>query len=142
VRVHDPVGDGEPEPGAFRGREERIEDARQVVGGDARAVVRHGELDLARQRPTGADLDAPLPLHRGRGVQEEVDDDLLEARGVAVDDQRALEPLDVDRDAAETVRVARELRRARDDLSEVRPRRRPPRDARSGGGRGRSRGSA
>src|SRR5262249_33911640 len=60
-------------------------------------------------------------------VQEEVDDDLLEARGIAVDEHRALEPEDVDRDAAEAVRVGGELRRAPDDAREVRL-------ARAGGG--------
>src|SRR5262245_18036587 len=97
VLLDDLVADGEPEPGALAhvlGGEERIEDARQHVGGNAMAVV--GDVDrhaaIVAQRGTDADLAARLG-RRLRRVHQQVGDHLVDLRRRAGDARDVAEGL-------------------------------------------------
>ena len=98
MAAHDVVGDAEPEPGALAdalGGEERIEDALQMLGSDAAAVV----LDLHRHVAVarlGRDPDGAAVADRLAGVHDQVQEHLLELLRHAADgrqlDVEALDP--------------------------------------------------
>src|SRR5437868_1451208 len=91
VALRDPQADPETEAGALftLRREERLEDVRQVLLGDARPGVRDLEPDRVgpdepRSRVPmrlGRNRDEPALRHRFGGVQHEVEDDLLDLVG-------------------------------------------------------------
>ncbi len=99
---HDRIARREPEAGALaRGlrREERVEDARLRVLGDAWAVV----LDLDDHGvavASGPDRDVAGAAHRVHGVVEEVRPDLVQLAAVGVDrrDVRTVVAFDLDPD--------------------------------------------
>ena len=116
VILHDRLRDPESEPGALaplRG-EERLEDLREHVVRDPLARV--ADLDLhplasnELRLDTGARLrrhgDGPALRHRIGGVQDEVEDHLLELVGGRPDlGQRGIEPIDhVDAALAQALR--------------------------------------
>ena len=110
-RGHDPVADGQPEPGTRPDRprgEERIEDAGQHLGGHARAGVAHFEHHLAA--PPGPHGDAHfvavrLALRdRLGGVQDQVHQHLPEVRLARLDQRRGLEVPHHPRAVAQLVR--------------------------------------
>src|SRR5262249_45752516 len=86
VLGYDSVSDGQPESRPFAdvlGREERIEDLRQDVRGDARTVIADRYDDqLARLARRRADVDAARAARRYRvlGVDDHVQKRLLEVR--------------------------------------------------------------
>src|SRR2546421_12956921 len=91
------MADGETEPAADADRlggEEHVEDARQHLGQNARAGVVHLDdrtrADPARRYSDGVAVAAPL--RQGlRGVDDQVQQDLTEARFVAVYRRRVFE---------------------------------------------------
>ncbi len=98
---HDAVADREAEARPYADRlrrEERVEDAGQVLGRDARARVAHLDEDAARVvrvRDDADDVVLGVALGDGlRGVDDEVEEDLPEARLVGVDGRHVAELLD------------------------------------------------
>ncbi|HBJ87525.1 MAG TPA: hypothetical protein DDZ88_27440 [Verrucomicrobiales bacterium] len=70
---------------------EQIEDARQQLGGDADAVVTHGDDDLGRFGvcgAPGAERDVGALAAVFAGVAEEIAQDLLQPRGVGIQKHR------------------------------------------------------
>ena len=89
---HDALGDGEAEAGALPrrlGGEERIEDARQHVLGDARPLVDEGDLDLPGRAEPRTHDERAASLHGLERVGGEAEDDLPELSLVG-DDLRHL----------------------------------------------------
>ena len=92
MRLHDVLGDSEAETGAARlagagfvDPVETLEDAVEVLGGDSRPEVPHGELDAnrrARARRRRTRLPCFAILH---GVFDEVAEDLDDGVGVGED---------------------------------------------------------
>jgi len=84
VRAHDLVTDREAEAGAIgTGREERLEDPRQIIGVDAATVI----LDLDPDPAIGGTRshgDLGAGLRRIGGVVDEVREDLAQALRVAL----------------------------------------------------------
>src|SRR5580704_14420379 len=91
VLLDDAVSDRKPQPGAATvaglgfvlGGEERIVDAGDVFLRDARAGV--GDLYLHVVPVAGCDLECAAGGHGVFGVEEQVEENLLEFAGVAVD---------------------------------------------------------
>src|SRR5579864_7523829 len=87
--VDDLVADREPKADAAAGlrREERLEDVVEVIGGDpgARVVYCHGDRGGAGERCR--DRDRATPLHRLRGVEEEIEEYLLHLARIAENDR-------------------------------------------------------
>jgi len=82
--AHDPVAHREAQPGAGRlGREERVEDARQRVLRDARAVIGHLHDEMAAAVFGRGDADRPVIAERLAGIRNEVQDHLLQRVRVA-----------------------------------------------------------
>src|SRR5690606_13350841 len=96
---HDAVGDRQPQPGAAADRlagVERIEDARQYVGGNAAAAVGDADPGLA-VLGAGGDDDGAAVLDRLAGVDQQVHEHLVDLRQMAFDRrQLAVELLDPD----------------------------------------------
>src|SRR5262252_2966355 len=72
VLLNDPVGNGEPQPGAAPrpfGGEERIIDARQVLGGDANAIVPNLNAHAGVLGP-GGNAQAATIRHRILGIKK------------------------------------------------------------------------
>ena len=95
VLLDDGVADGQAQPGALAdalGREERIEDAGAVLGPDARARVGDAD-DLGPVLDREPDPELAAPGHGVEGVEDDVDEDLLEPFALGVDggDGRELE---------------------------------------------------
>ena len=121
MRQHDLAGHEEPQPettAPLVATHPRIglEQDREVLGGDALAVVAH--LDL--REPTRSS-DADVDRARSGGVLdrvgEEVEEDLLEAPGVAMDDQRRR--LRREPDVGRVRQDLRDLDRFPDELHDV-----------------------
>jgi hypothetical protein len=101
VLLDDAEGDREPEPGADADRlggEKGIEDAVQVSARDAAAVVVNRQFDAALQR-AAAHVDLSGFTDRLASVDEQVQEQLLEALGLALD-RRQSSAGDRDVDAA------------------------------------------
>ena len=83
--LDDSVGDRQAETGTladFLGREERIVDSRDVFGADSRSRVLDPDEKLGIAR-VGTDPEGSSPRHGVLGVQEQVQENLLQLTGVA-----------------------------------------------------------
>src|SRR5687767_12130095 len=104
VFLHDAVRDREPEAGALAnllGREERIVDARQLLGRNARAGV--ADFDDRAAAVLARHDREPAPFgHRVPGVEEQVQEYLLQFVFDALDDRRRRRELLANLDAAGT----------------------------------------
>ena len=90
VGADDFVADGQAKAGAVGARrEEGLEDAREVVGGDAAAEVLDLDRDLAIVGGGGAERDVGAGLAGVGGVADEIDENLAEALRVALDREGA-----------------------------------------------------
>ena len=124
--LHDRVGDRQPEAGALAdllGREERIEDARLHVFRHARPVVVHLEDDrVLRQVVPGADDQRAAAVraeHRLLGVDDQVEQDLLNLVRIGEDARQAGRERLEDVDVAQALLVAAQGQRFADHLVEV-----------------------
>ena len=76
VRLDDALGDREPEAGAAAlialGLPEAVEQARELLGGDALSVVAHRETDSRAPSAGSADLDQAAPARELDRVADEV----------------------------------------------------------------------
>ena len=89
VALHDGARHGQAEAGRFGlGREERLEDALLIGRVDAFAVVADDELHAARVLARAQD-DPDLGARRFDGVEEQIEEALVELARVAVDARRA-----------------------------------------------------
>src|SRR5947208_13407286 len=82
--VRDLVADGEAEAGTFAcllGSEERLEHALQMLLRDARAAVADGQNQRLRVDDSRLRLDQARALHRLRGVEQDVEQHLLQTAG-------------------------------------------------------------
>src|SRR5208283_1835682 len=89
--LNDTVRDGKTEAGAFvrtLGGEEGIVDAAEMLGRDAVAGIRYVDLDGAAFPPR-ANFQSASARHGVAGVEEEIQEDLLELARVAVDGRQA-----------------------------------------------------
>ncbi len=128
VLVHDLGNDGQAQAHALRlGGEERIEDAVELLGVDARAAVDHRDLGGAAGRPR---LHRHRSAGRGglRGVEHQVVEDPLHQLGIEGKRRDLRRVVPVDRDPG---RLALHQRRWRGRASA--PGRRCPAAARAGG---------
>src|ERR1043166_6881511 len=87
VSAHDALADREPEPHAFflLGRKERAEDVGQRRFGNADPGVGDGDHHGIRAVARGADRHLAAAGHRLGGVEQEIDQHLLELVGVRLD---------------------------------------------------------
>src|ERR1041384_2599962 len=87
VRAHDALADREPEPHAFflLGCKERAEDVGQRRFGNADPGVGDGDHHGIRAVARGADRHLAAAGHRLGGVEQEIDQHLLELVGVRLD---------------------------------------------------------
>ena len=83
VAGQDPVGHGEPEPGALRplGGEERVEDLPPEVGRDAHPAIGHRQLHPVARLPVREGEGAAVG-HRVERIQDQVDERLAQLGGV------------------------------------------------------------
>jgi len=99
VLLDDAVGERQAQAGAAThglGREERVEDARQMLGSDAAAVVLDLDPDLVPGVAAAHDDQAALRADRLGRVDEQVQEHLIELRRQALDvGQRAVFAPDV-----------------------------------------------
>ena len=121
VSLDDGAADREPHAQTVRLRgEERLEDAVDVVRGDALARVVHGQLDVRRRRdhrPHGDPSGRPTG-GRGDGVGEQVQDHLLDLHVIAKGDRQRRRREELDGDAVEQGVVRDEADRVRDQVIE------------------------
>src|SRR5581483_1222191 len=100
VLRHDALRDGEAEPGASAlGREERCEDAREVLGPDARALITHVDRqellaavrarDVVGRLHAGGHDDRPAAGRHLDRVPREVQEDLRQPAAIADDRRQA-----------------------------------------------------
>ena len=123
MALHDAVADGKSEPGPLPHRlrrEERLEDAGQDVGRDARSGVRDGHSHpsfLAME----ANGDAALRAARERllGIEHEVQEHLFELGGVSAHERDSGPDLAHHRDAPDAERILAQCHDARDDVAQV-----------------------
>ena len=102
VLAHDAVGDREAEAGALSGRfrrEERVVDPREMLGENALAGVRDLGDDIRAVDARG-DAEPPAAGHRVAGVEQQVEEDLLQLELVADEHQRRRRQLAAHLDAA------------------------------------------
>src|ERR1035441_1496375 len=122
VFLDDAVGDGEAEAGAAPvarlghcfGGEERIVDALEILGSDAGAGVGDQRLDV----PVGQRGHAQTAAagHGFLGVQQEVEKDLLQLAGVAVNGGELLGQVEIDDDLRGLELVFEQGKRVSNDL--------------------------
>src|SRR3954469_13349795 len=123
VVLDDLLGERQTQPGAaLLGREERLEQPRQLLAGDPDAVVLDRDLDPAA-RAAGADHDAAAAVagHRVGGVAHQVDQALPDLVGVDVADRVHGVELGVEHDAAVGEVLAHEADQVVDDRVERLP---------------------
>ena len=102
VLLNDAVADREAEAGAAfvagqgLGGEERIVDALEMLGSDAGTGVGDKGFDVAVDQSN--DAQAPASGHGVFGVQEQVEEDLLQLAGVAVDGRKVIGKIEIDQD--------------------------------------------
>ena len=127
VLLHDRVGHGQPETGALADllrREERIEDLRLQLVGNARPVVVDFEHDrfLIRVVPRAHDERSPRPLadeHRLLGVDDQVQQHLLHLVAVGEDLRQARRERVDDGDVRDALLVGAQRQRLAHHLVDV-----------------------
>ena len=125
VLLDDAVGDREAESrataiaglGCGLGGEKRIVDALQMLGRDARAGVCHHRLDMAIDCRGHA--QTPTFRHGLLGVQQQVEEDLLQFAGVAVDGRQLVNEVELDVDLRGLELVIEQRQRVADDLVQI-----------------------
>ena len=125
VLLNDAVGDREAESGAAPvarsgsglGGEEGIVDALQVLGRDAGAGVGDQSLDMAVDQR--GDAQAAAAGHGFLGVEQQVEKDLLQLAGIAVDGRQIVGQVEIDIDLRGLELVFEQRERVADDLVEV-----------------------
>ena len=118
--LDDAVADRQPQPGPLPdplGGEERIEDLLQMIGLDAGAVVLDADPDT-RGRPAGRDAQHALAVrlgHRLLGVDDDVQDDLLQLVRIGQGLRQVLREIGLHLDVAHAHLVGAQLERGLDD---------------------------
>ena len=111
------------QPGDFGG-DERLEDALEVDVLHAGTAVAHRDLDGARMMLGGLDAEKSLPGraigHGFRGVEQDVEDDLLELDGVAEHPRQVLRQREVHADALRLQLAAQQHHHLHDERVDVR----------------------
>ena len=125
VLLNDSVGDGQAKsratpfawPGRGFGGEEGIVDALQVFRCDAGTGVRYDRFNVAVDH--GGDAQAPTAGHRLLGIEQEIEKDLLQLAGVAVNGRQVFSEIDVDNDLRGLELMVKQRESVADDLIQI-----------------------